>query len=521
MKKWLIRLGLLFLLFVVALGVWLYSNLRDRHSGYQFDLTRTNTAPHALQAGFAALPITPKIDDTWTDKNGDAAFNEKDGDTYADNNGNGKFDAYWIAGFGHARAANGVHDDLWARAMVIDDGTTRKALVVLDAIGFLHDDVIAVRRLIPASAEIDYAIIASTHVHEGPDLMGLWGQSDLESGVNQKYLASVREQAAQAIMQAARNLRPAKLKLAQDLEGAAELVNDSRPPRVFDHGLRVLQALDAEADTTLGVLLAWADHPETLWSQNLLISSDFPHYAREGVEKGVFVNDTLRAPGLGGVAIYMNGAIGGLMTTNEGFPIRALASFDSYTLPSFEKAQAQGERLAMLALNALRSASARIMTTSSITLRAKTIELPLDNTGFRIAAAIGLIDRGLPRWMTIRSEVAAFTLDNMSFVCIPGEIYPEIINGGIEAPQGQDYSIAPVEVPPIREAMPGDFKFVLGLANDELGYIIPKSEWDEQPPYLYGAQEQLYGEINSLGPNTAALIHREVMSLLRELQGGL
>lgn len=517
MKKWLARLGLLFLLLALALGFWLYSNLRDRHSDYRLDLAISNSTPRPLKVGFAALVITPKVEDTWLDKNGDAAFNEKDGDTYSDNNGNGKFEAYWIAGFGHARAANGVHDDLWARAMVLDDGTTRLALVVLDAIGFMHDEVIAVRQRIPASAEIDYAIVASTHVHQAPDLMGLWGASEFESGVNQEYLAFVREQAAQAVAQAARNLRPAQLRLAQDLEGAKALVNDSRPPLVFDHGLRVLQALDAEADTTLGTLIAWADHPETLWSQNLLLSSDFPHYVRAGVERGVFVNDTLRAPGLGGVAVYVNGALGGLMTTNDGFPIRALSRFAEYQLPSFEKAQAQGERLAWLALNALRSDSATSMTTGAINLRAKTIALPLDNTGFRLATALGLIDRGLSGWMTIRTEVAAFTLGNMSFVCIPGEIYPEIVNGGIAAPDGQDYAIAPIELPPLREAMPGAFKFVFGLANDEVGYLIPKSEWDEQPPYLYGAKEQLYGEINSLGPNTAMLIHREVLRLLGEL----
>lgn len=518
MRKWLGRAVMLFLILVLALGIWLYSNLRDRHSGYAINLTITNSTPQALKVGFAALPITPKIEDTWHDGNGDAAFNEEDGDTYSDNNSNGKFDAHWIAGFGHARAANGVHDDLWARAIVLDDGTTRLALVVLDAIGFLHDDVVAVRKLLPEEAQIDYAIVASTHVHEAPDLMGLWGPTEFKSGVNQDYLAYVRQQAALSIAQAASRLRPAKLKLAQDLAGARELVNDSRPPLVFDEGLRLLQALDAEADTTLGVLLAWADHPETLWSQNLLISSDFPHYVREGVERGVFVNDTLRVPGLGGVAIYMNGAIGGLMTTNDGFPIRDLSNFISYELPSFEKAKAQGERLALLALKALRSDSVAIMTTGSIALCAKTIALPLDNTGFRIAAAMGLIDRGLPRWMKIRTEVAAFTLGEMSLICIPGEIYPEIINGGIEAPQGQDYAIAPLETPPLREAMPGEYKFVLGLANDELGYIIPKSEWDEQPPYLYDATEPLYGEINSLGPNTAMLIHREVMGLLRELK---
>ena len=25
---------------------------------------------------------------------------------------------------------------------------------------------------------------------------------------------------------------------------------------------------------------------------------------------------------------------------------------------------------------------------------------------------------------------------------------------------------------------------IIGLANDELGYIIPKRQWDEKPPFL-------------------------------------
>ena len=63
--------------------------------------------------------------------------------------------------------------------------------------------------------------------------------------------------------------------------------------------------------------------------------------------------------------------------------------------------------------------------------------------------------------------------------------------------------------------MPGKVKFVFGLANDEIGYIIPKSEWDQQPPYLYGSAKALYGEINSVGPAAAATIHAAIRALCR------
>ena len=53
-----------------------------------------------------------------------------------------------------------------------------------------------------------------------------------------------------------------------------------------------------------------------------------------------------------------------------------------------------------------------------------------------------------------------------------------------------------------------------GLANDELGYIIPKSEWDEAPPYLYDAKSSPYGEIVSPGPETGPILHAAVPRLI-------
>jgi hypothetical protein len=85
----------------------------------------------------------------------------------------------------------------------------------------------------------------------------------------------------------------------------------------------------------------------------------------------------------------------------------------------------------------------------------------------------------------------------------------------IENVPGGDFALEPVEVPPIRELMPGKIKFVFGLANDEIGYIIPKSEWDRKPPFLYGATRGVYGEINSVGPDAAGKIHEAMRELCR------
>ncbi len=74
-------------------------------------------------------------------------------------------------------------------------------------------------------------------------------------------------------------------------------------------------------------------------------------------------------------------------------------------------------------------------------------------------------------------------------------------------------------MPPLRALMPGRVKFVFGLANDEIGYIIPKSEWDRKPPYLYGAKHGVYGEINSVGPETAPRLHGALRELCQQASG--
>lgn len=109
---------------------------------------------------------------------------------------------------------------------------------------------------------------------------------------------------------------------------------------------------------------------------------------------------------------------------------------------------------------------------------AKTIELPVENKLFLAAAAVGIIDRGLTRKHRIRSEIALLRIGPATIACVPGEIYPELMMGKIENPPGADFQIEPIETPPLYDLLPGQAKLTFGLANDEIGYIIPKSEWD-------------------------------------------
>jgi hypothetical protein len=498
---------------LLAFLVFAAYNMRDRHRGYSVDLHFKAEEEAVLRIGFAALPINPEIPDRWTDINGDARYNPADGDHYEDLNGNGRFDAVWIAGFQNRRPAMGINDTLWARAMVIDDGKLRLALVALDAIGFMHDDVVDVRKRIRPETGITYTMVHSTHSHQTPDLLGLWGKNYLKSGVDKSYLDYVKNQAAASVEEAANRLRRARLHFAQNLEDPGETVADTRLPEVYDNGLRLMQAIDAEDGKTLGVLISWANHPETVWNKNLLLSSDFPHYLRKFIEEGIATNDSLLYAGTGGIALFVNGAIGGLMTTHPGTEVHDPISMEPFLEPSFAKAEAQGKHIAVLALEALKNPG-HCVEYAGLSLSARTIMLPLQNPIFKLGSMLGVLNRGNTGWMKMRSEIALFSLGPATFMTFPGEVYPELLNGGVEAPDGQDFNIQPLEVPPIREIMRGEYKFVFGLCNDMIGYIIPKSQWDEKAPFTYGGLQAPYGEINSIGPDAAPLIHRAAMEML-------
>ena len=419
-----------------------------------------------------------------------------------------------MAGFQNNRPAAGIHDDLWTRAMVISTDSFTLGFVVLDLIGFMHDDVVRIREQIAREANIDYTIVVSTHTHEGPDVLGLWGPSQYRSGVDKAYKKTIIDRSAAAVVEAFKRKEPVQIVVGQDLTSANNLVEDSREPYVLDIGVRICQFISQKTGQTIGSVLAWANHPETLWSHNLEITSDFPHFTRMYMEEGISYQDSIIQSGIGGISLYVNGAIGGLMTTSPRFGIEDPVTDSFYIEPSFEKADAQGKALAMIALDALKQGDT--IDYPDFKLHAKTLHLPLENKLFRLAAILGVIDKGLSGWITTRSELCVWQLGPMTFLHQPGEIYPEIINGGVAAPEGRDFEIEPVETPGLRSFMPGKYTFVVGLSSDMIGYIIPKSEWDRKAPYLYDTEEETYGEVNSLGPETAPIIYNELKLMLEE-----
>ena len=423
----------------------------------------------------------------------------------------------WIAGYGHNRRATGVHDPLMARAVVLKHGDAKIALVSVDLIGLQYPTVKQIRDQLP---EFRYVMVSSTHNHEGPDTIGLWGQTPLTSGVDPEYLTLVVERVAEAILQAE------KVAAAATVEyGAAEdesLLGDSRLPKVYDGVLRTLCFKRVSDGQRIGALVQWNCHPESMGSKNTLLTADFP-YATVAALK-----ERYECP-----VAYFTGAVGGLMAPPDGRVKNAAGKLLSEG--DFEYARAYGEEVAALAGRALDSAEPIVL--FPIEVSARPIAVPLENALYHAARSLGVLKREGRIWsgdfedlgdplaaddrnseMAVETEVACLRLGELHIACIPGELYPELVYGQFQTPAdpAADYAEADLE-PPVAGTLPGKKWLLFGLANDEIGYIIPKRQWDQLPPFAYGRKSSQYGEINSCGPEIAPLLMQALENRIKEL----
>jgi hypothetical protein len=484
----------------------------------QASLIAVDVRAENLRVGFAQLAITPEVLDSWVDVNNDAQF-DLNIDTWTDGNGNGTFDPVWIAGFQKSRAAQGIKDDLMAVAVVIDDGDSRIAIVALDTIGLMRKFVLDVRQLVPGAWGIDYLMVHATHNHEGPDTQGLWGPGLFSSGLDAGYMLELKRSILAAVESAISNLEPAEMSIARIAADPRTPIKDKRKPIVIDEDIRALLFRRPD-QSVIGTLVNFGIHVELAWDKNLLLTSDIAGYLRRGISDGIFYDEELRMSGLGGTTLWLTGNIGGLMTSGPSDPIYDLFLQQEITAEGHEKARAFGHSLALSVINAANQGDFIISPTPKLSVRAREIELSIDNIMLSLATLIGVVDSDpklhiTPPFVRYLSEVAFIQLGGATITAIPGELYPEIAVGGIENPKGADYAMAPQEVPSLRSQLPGQVNLMVNLANDAIGYIIPKSEWDNAAPWVYGEEDETYGEIVSLGPDTAPAIHRAITDIIK------
>jgi hypothetical protein len=394
-------------------------------------------------------------------------------------------DPIYMAGFANDRQPTGVHDDTWARGYVLQNANKKIGIVTLDTIGYFNNEVLTIRED-PALQGLgfDAIMVTSTHVHEGPDTMGLWGPDETSTGVDTGYLDFVNAQVVACLVDANEQLEPAEMRFATgstvgtSLPPNTDLIEDGRvlqpyvipfdaftPPRaedvivegdpgpILNPSVPALQIRSRLSGQILATAVNFASHPESLGSDNTLITSDFPHYMREALEAQY-----------GGIAIYQSADLGVLQGPLD-VDITDPATGQPAERRSFRMAEVMGEKLAERAQLAL-DAAANWDANPALDARGSgRIQVLVENPYFKIAAGFGVFGRrqlelDAQRRTVTSSEVNALRIGPAQFAVTPNELDPQI---------GNIY----------RDRMTGaEHRWVLGLGNDEVGYQMPSAKFN-------------------------------------------
>jgi hypothetical protein len=179
----------------------------------------------------------------------------------------------------------GVLDPLYAKALVLECGDKKLAIVTLDIIEFPSERV-------PREAKerfgVGLVLLASSHTHFGPNFQSRrWP----EPGGGKKQYQWTEDRIIEAIGKAAEKMFPARLSLAKgEIQlGYNRLVlqPDGRRKPLFrnperipygpvDPTVSIIRVEDTDAGTTRALVVGYACHPVNLAQRCLLISADYP-----------------------------------------------------------------------------------------------------------------------------------------------------------------------------------------------------------------------------------------------------
>jgi hypothetical protein len=212
-----------------------------------------------------------------------------------------------LAGFGERVFPSlAVHDPLWARAVVFDNGESRVGIVAVDLLGVSADAVAAVRR---GAASLDIApqalLVAATHTHSGP----VFPEDDTLTADERAYWEELPERLIAVLKEATDVLSPARVGVASGWSAIGINRREVTPEGTvvlgrnhfgrFDPEVGVVR-IDHASGEPMACLFTYACHAVCLSGDSYLTTADFPGFAVHAVEE--------RIPGAMGV--FLNGACG-------------------------------------------------------------------------------------------------------------------------------------------------------------------------------------------------------------------
>jgi hypothetical protein len=423
------------------------------------------------------------FNEPYRDVSGDGRFNYPE--PYCDANRNGRYDGIYSSG-GVDTLATKVHDEIDARAVAIGDGSKTYVYVSVVAQGLFENYTKAMREQAVALSKtaghtpIDDVVVSANHNESSPDTIGIYGGPDTgagvggNSGIDDYYMAFLRDQVAKAAVRAADSMRPATLyahqfMLPPNLRVALSVnfptTDDLEQPAAIDPKVGLLQARDAD-DKPIVTLMSLAAHNQEVGHSDGGVhdmSSDWPGYFAARVEAE-----------LGGTAIFLVGDNG---SEEDPITVPALPGNDGDPYP---QAKATGVALA----NALVAhiPDLRPLRSGPLAFKRTEFTVPLENNAFKAAAAAGIFgerqtyEAGQPAGRGGTDLLTAVSVlrvgPDLQLLGNPGEAFPALMVG---SPWGIEDAPCPSRPNPPVPTWNADaaYRFQVGLADDMIGYMSP------------------------------------------------
>src|SRR5271163_515479 len=274
---------------------------------------------------------------------------------------------------------NGVHDDLAAQALVLDDGANKIAIVGVDLLALgarIADDIrerAAARTGIPA----DSILVCATHTHSAPAFnIFATPRADAKpvDGRDLEWERALPEKIASVIVAAHSNLEPATIRAAAAPFKLGINRRLMRPRRQIQLAANRSGPADAEVvalgayrpnGTAIAFLMNHPCHGVVLCEDNLLYSRDWPGFAMDEIESA-----SASADGQRPISIFIQGATGNIDPRSRG---------------NFEVAEQHGRTMGRAAFDALQRASS--LADTRITARRVTLNLALKDQSDELALA--------------------------------------------------------------------------------------------------------------------------------------
>jgi hypothetical protein len=378
-------------------------------------------------------------------------------------------------GMGVPKPSREKRGELTARALVFRKGDVSVAVVSLDLLGFpsaLGDRVRAKVPRIPA----ENILIGSTHTHSAPDCYAFPDGRGGHTG-DLAYIDSVCDRAAEAINEAIDRLQPAWIRTATD-EARGKIAYNYYAPDLYDRRMSVIQAVTPEGKT-IATLVNYAVHPEVLGNGVGIISPDLVGPLCERIESRV-----------GGVALFMNSAQGGMVTADNRNldqprdPQRGYWN-DSRT---WEECVRIGHLMADEAQRIVKDAPNE--KDPSLLCRSSVVRFPVDSDAMWSVVLYSPLKYSHGADRSIQARINLVNLGDAQILTIPGEALPNI---GFY----------------LKRKMRGKHDLLFGLTNDAFGYILTKVDFASFPRYEYVSR-------TSLGEMTGEILIENALELVKQ-----